>query len=152
LQDLENLRSNFCPYFKFFTEDPDNRKWVNLFTFQYTLYLEAKITYKFLKNLICVTTDCWFWNIYKVKSLLEFWCEISKDHPFLGWGAVVALLQLDQSTCMISLCVMAVIMTRQINCLQVALDLILIVSTGYWELRSCCHHSKLMSLTDMKEV
>jgi hypothetical protein len=26
LQDLENLRSNFCPYFKFFTEDPDNRK------------------------------------------------------------------------------------------------------------------------------
>jgi hypothetical protein len=24
MQGLENLFSNFCPYFKFFTEDPDN--------------------------------------------------------------------------------------------------------------------------------
>jgi hypothetical protein len=24
MQDLENLRSNFCPYFPFLTEDPDS--------------------------------------------------------------------------------------------------------------------------------
>jgi hypothetical protein len=53
---------------------------------------KAKIMDDLQDNIIDMTTDHRFQTIFKEKSLLEFWCEVSKDYPSLGQSAVMALL------------------------------------------------------------
>jgi hypothetical protein len=74
-------------------------------------------------------TDHRFKIIFKEKSLLEFWCEVSKD-PSLGRNAMTALLPFGSTyLCEITFSATALIKTRQRNCLQLEPDLNLAVST-----------------------
>jgi hypothetical protein len=77
-----------------------------------------------------MTADHRFQTIFKEKSLSEFWCDVSKDYPSLGRSAVTALLPFGSTYFSeITFSAMALIKTRQRNCLQLEPDLILAVST-----------------------
>jgi hypothetical protein len=91
---------------------------------------KAEITDGLQDNITDMTTDHWFQTIFKEKSLSEFWCEVSMDYPSLGQSVGMALLPFGSTyLCERTFSAMALIKTRQRNCLQLEPDLILAVST-----------------------
>jgi hypothetical protein len=91
---------------------------------------KAKITDDLQGNILDMMTDRRFQTIFKEKSLSEFWREGSKDYPSLGRSAVMALLPFGSAyLCERTFSTMALIKTRQRNCLQLEPDLFLAVST-----------------------
>jgi hypothetical protein len=91
---------------------------------------KAKATDDLQDNVIDMRTDRRFQTILKEKSLSEFRCEVSKDYPSLGRSAVTALLPFGSTyLCERIFSAMALIKTRQRNCLQLEPGLILAVST-----------------------
>jgi hypothetical protein len=91
---------------------------------------KAKIMDVLQDNIINMTADRRFQTIFKEKSLLEFWCEVSKDYPSIRQSAVTALLPFGStSLCEGTLSAMALMKNRQRNFLQLEPYLILAVST-----------------------
>jgi hypothetical protein len=65
-------------------------------------------------NIIDMMTDRRFQMIFKEKSLLEFWCEVSKDYLSLGRSAVTALLPFASTyLCKRTFSAMALMKTNQ---------------------------------------
>jgi hypothetical protein len=129
MQHLENLSQQFLSYYPFLTEDSDGGNECIFSPFSTDAFSRAKIT-DLQDNIMDIRTDCRFQTILKEKPLSEFWCEVKKDYPSLGRSAVTVLLQfgstyLGERT----FSAMALIKTRQRNCLQLEPDSILAVST-----------------------
>ena len=128
MQDLENLQSNFCPYFPFVTEDPDSEnEWIlSLFS---THCIFKIISHTIKKNWFVWEQTTGFGTFTKYSPFRN--SDMKSARTILSLEEVQLWLcyHLDQWTWTKSLCIMAVIMTRQTNCLQVALDLILDVRT-----------------------
>jgi hypothetical protein len=129
-QHLENLLQQFLSYYPFLIEDSGvGNEWI-FSPFSMDAVSKAKITDDLQDNIIDMTTDRRFQTIFKEKSLLEFWCEVNKNYPSLGQSAVTALLPFGSTyLCEQTFPAMALIKTRQRNCLQLEPDLILTVST-----------------------
>jgi hypothetical protein len=129
-QHLENLSQQFLSYYPFMTEDSDGgNEWI-FSPFSMDAVSKAKITTDLQDNITDMMTDRRFQTIFKEKSLSEFWCEVSKDYPFPGRSAVTALLPLGSTYLSErTFSAMALISTKQGNCMQLKPDLNLAVST-----------------------
>jgi hypothetical protein len=117
-------------YYPILTEESDGgNEWI-FSPFSVDAASKAKVTDYLQRNIIDMMTDRRFQAIFKENSLSEYWCEVGEGYTSLGRSAVTALLPFG-STCLRkrTFPAMALIKTRQRNCLQLEPDLIFAVGT-----------------------
>jgi hypothetical protein len=70
-------------------------------------------------HLIEITSYHRFQRSFKEKSLSQFWMEVKTEYPEVGYAAVTSLLPVGSTyLCEKIFCAVAVIKSKQRNCLQ----------------------------------
>ncbi|XP_028654717.1 zinc finger BED domain-containing protein 5-like [Erpetoichthys calabaricus] len=127
---LKKLHSEFVSYFPFLTSGSDVGKcWI---TSQFNMenIMSADLFIQQQEILIDMTDNQHFQEMFKEKSVTEFWSQVRKEHDELGAKAITALLPFVSTyLCEKAFSSMTSIKTKPRNCLYLEYDLVVLVST-----------------------
>uniref|UniRef100_A0A8C4RV02 Uncharacterized protein n=1 Tax=Erpetoichthys calabaricus TaxID=27687 RepID=A0A8C4RV02_ERPCA len=127
---LKKLHSEFVSYFPFLTSGIDvGKRWI---TSPYNMenIMSADLSIQQQEILIDMTDNQHFQEMFKEKSVTEFWSQVRKEHDELGAKAITALLPFGSTyLCEKAFSSMTSIKTKPRNCLFLKYDLVVSVST-----------------------
>jgi hypothetical protein len=126
---LERINVEFEPYFPFLTAISDgSTDWI-CSPLNMDAISKANLYGNNHDHLIEIMSDHRFQRIFKEKSWSQFWMEVKNEYPEVGNAAVTSLLPFGSIyLCEKTFSAMAVIKSKQRNCLELEFDLVLAVS------------------------
>uniref|UniRef100_A0A8C4T6Z4 DUF4371 domain-containing protein n=1 Tax=Erpetoichthys calabaricus TaxID=27687 RepID=A0A8C4T6Z4_ERPCA len=127
---LKKLHSEFVSYFPFLTSGSDVGKcWITS-PFNMENIMSADLSIQQQEILIDMTDNQHFQEMFKEKSVTEFWSQVRKEHDELGAKAITALLPFGLTyLCEQAFSSMTSIKTKPRKCLYLEYDLVVSVST-----------------------